>query len=139
MLRTEVYAIRAKIEAVAQHIPENSSYEFLWMYPAWNATESYISGFICQHDNKIWKCRQNHTAQANFAPSVNTSSLWELIPPPNETGTQGNPIAYSLGMTLEEGKYYTQNNVLYLCIRNSGGPLYHDLSALINNYVEVVE
>ena len=35
-------------------------------------------------------------------------------------------------------QYYKQSGVLYRCIRSSGQPLYHDLSALVGNYVEVV-
>jgi hypothetical protein len=41
-------------------------------------------------------------------------------------------------MEVYKGLYYTQYDVLYLGIRDSGQPLYHDLSALVGSYVEVV-
>jgi hypothetical protein len=41
-------------------------------------------------------------------------------------------------MEIFKGKYYIQNDVVYLCTRDSGQPLYHDLSALVGSYVEVV-
>ena len=55
-----------------------------------------------------------------------------------EEGTRENPIAYSTGMEIFNGKYYIQNEVVYLCNRDSGAPLYHDLANLVGLYVTVV-
>lgn len=55
-----------------------------------------------------------------------------------EYGTLENPIEYTSGITLENGKYYIQNNVTYLCNRDSGNPVYHNLSDLVGLYVEAV-
>lgn len=41
-------------------------------------------------------------------------------------------------MALENGKYYTQSNVVYLCNRDTGNPVYNQLSDLVGLYVEVV-
>lgn len=65
----------------------------------------------------------------------------EVVKPeePNEEGTLENPIAYEVGVTpLENGKYYIENDVVYLCNR-SEAVVYHNLSALVNLYVTVVE
>jgi hypothetical protein len=51
-----------------------------------------------------------------------------------EEGSLENPIAYSIGMVVYNGKYYKQNDVVYLCTRDSGNALYHDISALIGTY-----
>jgi hypothetical protein len=40
-------------------------------------------------------------------------------------------------MTLDEGKYYREDGVTYLCTRNSGTPIYHSLASLVGLYVEV--
>ena len=136
MTREKALKIRTKLESTAQHIPEIEAYEVLWMYPIWSTENTYTAGKIWQHADKLWRCRQNHKGQALYEPSINTAALWELIPLPNEEGTSNNPINYAPGMTLEEGKYYTQYNILYICIRDSISPVYHDLSALIGLYVE---
>lgn len=47
-------------------------------------------------------------------------------------------IPYDNNMELEQGKYYTQDDVLYLCTRDSGQALTHNLSELVGLYVEVV-
>ena len=41
-------------------------------------------------------------------------------------------------MALESGKYYSQDNVTYLCNRDTGNPVYHALSELVGLYVERV-
>lgn len=41
-------------------------------------------------------------------------------------------------MEIFNGKYYTQDGVLYLCTRDSGQALTHNLSELVGLYVEVV-
>ena len=46
------------------------------------------------------------------------------------------PIPYEGNMVLENGKYYTQDNVKYLCTRDTVNPVTHDLKDLIGLYVE---
>lgn len=40
-------------------------------------------------------------------------------------------------MEIFKDKYYTQNDVLYICTRDSGQALTHDLSSLVGLYVNV--
>lgn len=42
-------------------------------------------------------------------------------------------------MALENGKYYTQNGVVYLCNRDTVNPVYNALADLVGVYVEVAE
>lgn len=53
-------------------------------------------------------------------------------------GTQEDPIPYTPPMEIFKDKYYTQNDILYKCTRDSGIPLSHDLSALVGLYVEII-
>ena len=53
------------------------------------------------------------------------------------TGTAEDPIKwFGGGLAIEEGKYYTQNGIIYVGIASSGIPVYGDLSSLAT-YVEV--
>ena len=127
--------IRERLERAAQHIPEVEAYDVVWLYPRWTEDGQYAMGKVWEYNEKLYRCRQAHSGQVGYEPP-NTPALWELIPLPNEEGTSDNPINYAPGMILEEGKYYTQYNILYICIRDSISPVYHDLSALIGLYVE---
>jgi hypothetical protein len=53
-------------------------------------------------------------------------------------GSLENPIPYEGNMALEEGKYYQQSGVVYLCTRDTGVPVYNALKDLVGIYVEAV-
>lgn len=96
-------------------------------------------GYRFRYGDKLWRTEQpTYTFVAHYIPGApGTESLFSVI---NEThaGTLEDPIPYDRNMEIFKGKYYIQNDVVYLCIRDSGQPLYHDLSALVGSYVEVV-
>ena len=76
------------------------------------------------------------TIQAHYPPGVGTESLYTRIDETHD-GTKYDPIPYNGNMALQSGKYYTQNNILYLCNRDTGNPVYNALSELVGLYVEV--
>ena len=69
--------------------------------------------------------------------SESTESLYTRIDEQHD-GTKYDPIPYDGNMALQSGKYYTQNNILYLCNRNTVNPVYNALAELVGLYVEVV-
>lgn len=107
-------------------------------YPQWSADSVEVKkGERYQCDNLLWEVIQNHTTQELWKPSLETASLWKVVDE-EHTGTQEDPIPYNPPMEIFKDKYYTQNEVLYKCTRNSEIPLSHDLSALVGIYVETV-
>jgi hypothetical protein len=106
----------------------------LSFYPAWASGVSYAVGYKVQHNGKLWRVLQAHTAQTGWEPE-NAASLWAQI---NEThsGSADDPILYDGNMTLEAGKYYLQDGVIYLCIRDTENPVYNALAELVGLYVE---
>lgn len=94
-------------------------------------------GKIVSHNDRLWRVRQEHTALKEYEPSLATASLYEVIEKEHE-GTLEDPIPYMPPMEIFEGKYYVENDILYLCTRSSGTALSHNLSDLINIYVEMV-
>lgn len=105
-------------------------------YDAWTTDKAYKVGDRVEWDGKLWKCRQAHTAQENWKPSINTASLWEAINVEN-AGTLEDPIPYDQTMTVYNGKYYLEEGIIYKCIRDSGQPLYAACASLVGNYFEV--
>lgn len=92
---------------------------------------------IVKTTDGLWRVRQEHKAQKHYAPSIHTASLYERIVK-DHAGTESDPIPYAPPMEIFNGKYYTQDGVLYLCTRDSGQALTHNLSELVGLYVEVV-
>ena len=110
------------------------------LYPEWQSFigKSLDTGFKVLYEGRLYKVRQPIAVVLdNQAPSQLTAALYEEI---NETasGTIDDPIPYNGNMELFEGLYYSQNGVTYKCIRSTGQAVYHDLSALVGIYVEMI-
>ena len=104
------------------------------------AEKTVDRGYRFRYGNSLWRTEQpKYTFVPHQIPGAQgTESLFSIIDE-SHAGTLEDPIPYNRNMEIFKGKYYIQNDVVYLCIRDSGQPLYHDLSALVGSYVEVVE
>lgn len=118
-------------------LEDKDALEVLELYPQWQSGKNYAVGDRVRYDGKLWKVVQGHTSQDSWKPDV-AVSLFTQVQAGSQQGTIDNPIEYSLNMELIEGKYYVQDGVLYKCIRALAQSVW-DLSALVGNYVEVVE
>lgn len=135
--------LRPVIEQASQSLEDSVALTAVELFPKWKELVDkgveVDEGFRFQHDNKLYRTEQpKYIFVAHYVPgSVGTESLFSKV---DEThaGTLEDPIPYETNMEIYEGMYYSQNGVIYLCIRDSGIPLQHDLSALVGNYVEVV-
>ena len=98
------------------------------------------NGYRFRYGDSLYRTEQpKYTFVAHYVPGTQgTESLFSII---DEThaGTLEDPIPYDGNMEIFKGKYYEQNGVKYLCIRDSGIPLYNDLANLVDIYVEVAE
>lgn len=107
------------------------------LHKEWKVGESVEVGYRRQYGDLLYKCRQAHTTQADWTPDK-TPAMWEVIDE-EHAGTQDDPIPYSTGMQLYNGKYYTEDGKLYLCNRDTGQAVYNKLAELVGLYVEAVE
>lgn len=87
-------------------------------------------------DNLFRTLQDNLLIQEQWIPGEGTESIYVRI---DEThaGTREDPIPYNGNMILESGKYYIQDEIIYLCNRNTEIAVYHPLSELVGIYVEV--
>ena len=116
-------------------VDDNTALRMVEFYPEWSAGQAYTAGYKAHRGGKLWRCLQAHTAQTGWEPE-NAASLWTEICESHD-GTKYDPIPYNGNMALQSGKYYTQNNILYLCNRDTGQPVYNALAELVGLYVEV--
>ena len=130
------------LTANTMSISDNDALSVKSIYPSW---ESFIGKQLEKdmkvlYDGKLFKVVQTHTAQSDWYPSISTASLFTEIVE-DHAGTLEDPIPYPAdgNMVIYNGKYYIENNIVYLCIRDSQQPLYTSLSSVVNNYVQVIE
>ena len=126
--------------SASEALQVQSWYPILYETEGYKEGDAIVMGARVQYDGKLYAAMQDHTITSAFAPSIHTASLWcEVVEESAEVGTLENPIPYEGNMALENGKYYSQDGVVYLCVRDSGAPLYNALRDLVGIYVEVVE
>lgn len=107
------------------------------LFPTWQSKigVQVNQGDRLYFDDKLYKVQQTHIPQTDWRPDT-TASLYVQVVAESEAGTIDNPIQYEVNMELVKGKYYTENNVKYLCIRELAQSVWH-LADLVGNYVEV--
>ena len=135
------YTIVEKLKQLAQaqvaQQTDEEALENIELFPTWKELigKTVEIGTRLFHDNRLWKVRQTHTVQEEWKPDVATSLYVQVVA--DDAGTIDNPIAYEVGMELVEGKYYIEEGIEYLCIRELAQSVWH-LADLVGNYVEVV-
>ena len=136
MKRSEALNLRKHIENAVQSLPDTAALEAVVLHPVWKFGIAYTVGYKAQHNGRLWRCRQAHTSQEGWEPD-NVPALWEEICETHD-GTLADPIPYEGSMALENGKYYSQDGVVYLCTRDTVNPVYNPLRELVGLYVKEV-
>lgn len=135
--------LRPVIEQASQSLEDAVALTAVELFPNWKelvkAGQTVLKGFRFQHDGKLYRTEQpEYTFVEHYVPgTAGTESLFSKVDETHK-GTIDDPIPYDGNMEIFKGLYYVQNGVLYLCTRDSGQPMYHDLNNLIGIYVEVV-
>lgn len=109
------------------------------LFPLWSPdSEAYAVGDRVWYQASLYKCVQAHTSQSTWNPK-DAVSLWANVSEESQEadGSREHPYAWTSGMESYEGFYYTEDSVLYLCTRSSGGPLYYRIADLIGIYFQV--
>lgn len=136
MKRSHAYKLRAMIEKASASLDDADALAAVELFPAWHTDTAYTVGIRVRYGDKLYKCVQAHTSQADWAPDV-TPALWTEVAKPGQGDTPENPIPWVWGLEIFTGKYYEQDGVIYHGIRDSGVGIFADLSDLVGNYVEV--
>lgn len=145
--------LRPVIEKASQSLEDAVALTAVELFPIWKElvektkkaekegkVEKVQKGFRFQYSGKLYRTEQpEYTFVEHYVPGAEgTESLFSKVDE-SHAGTIDDPIPYEKNMEIFKGLYYTQYEVLYLCIRGSDQPLQHDLSVLVGHYVEVVE
>lgn len=130
--------LKAAIDNVAASATDEIAVKSAILYEEWNGdSKTYKEGQRLNYSGSLYKVLQDHTSQDDWTPDLVTS-LFSRIDE-EHSGTKEDPIPYYANMEVFRGKYYTEDSVLYKCIRDSGIALQNKAADLVNNYFEVVE
>lgn len=116
--REQAVLLRKLIEKMSADLTDDEAYTAPQLFPAWKLT-TYAVGDRVQYDNRLYKCLQSHTAQADWTPDTAVSLWVEVSDPsvefPDWKQPAGAQDAYSKGDKVTyNGKHYVSlvdNNV----------------------------
>lgn len=130
--------IKAQINSV--EIDDKTSLRMLDYYPIWQDLigQTASQGFKFTYNGKLYKVIQSHTLSESWVPDNGTESLYTRIDEEHD-GDLYDPVPYEGNMVLVNGKYYTQDNVVYLCFRDTVNQVNNPLSELVEIYVKIVD
>lgn len=128
---------------VAQELADDGALKVKAIYPTWDELvkqkfTAKDAGYKFTHQDVLYKTiKPGQQFQAQWVPGQGTESIFIRI---DEThaGTQEDPIPYHVNMEVLQGKYYTEDGILYKCTRNSGQALHNKAAELVGHYFEVV-
>jgi hypothetical protein len=121
-------------------VDDNTALRMKEFYPTFDSLVGHEveKDFKFTHNGKLWKVAQPKlTIQSHYPPSVGTESMYTEVCE-THSGELTDPIPYDGNMALENGKYYIQEDVIYLCIRDTVNPVYNALADLVGVYVEII-
>lgn len=79
--REKAYALRKLIERMSAELTDEEAYEAPELFPMWQI-KTYETGDRVQYGGNLYKCLQNHTAQADWTPDT-AVSLWVRVDDPS--------------------------------------------------------
>lgn len=135
--RAKALQLRRLIEKASVSLSDTDALNGIELFSHWDGDgHEYAVGDRVSYDGTLYKCRQAHTSQSIYTPDM-IPALWEVVAPEGKGDSPDNPIEYDQSMAIEKGKFYVENDVVYICTRNSVNPLYTALANVIGNYVEI--
>lgn len=109
-------ALRPLIEKAAVSLPDKNAVDAVELFPAWAADKTYAADERIRYKEKLYRCVQAHTSQADWTPDV-APALWAKVAKPGEipvwvqpTGAQD---AYRIG---DKVHYPGKEDPVYICV-----------------------
>ena len=83
MKRSKLLALRALIEKAAVSLDDEDALEAVELFPAWAVGKAYATDERIRSGEKLYRCVQAHTSQADWTPDK-TPALWTEVARPGE-------------------------------------------------------
>lgn len=109
-----------RIDTELANLDDTVALEVTALYPAWTTDVSYTADERVQYGEKLYRCVQSHTSQADWTPDA-TPALWAKVAKPGEIPVWKQP-------TGAQDSYMAGDKVHY---PDEGDPVY--VSAVDNN------
>lgn len=112
MKRSQALKLRSMIEKASVFLDDSDALEAVELFPMWQTDTAYTAGIRVRYDDKLYRCDQSHTSQADWTPDK-TPALWTVISLdewPEWVQPTGAQDAYALNAKVShKGDHWTSN------------------------------
>lgn len=109
----EIKKLRAMIEKAAASLDDSDALESVLLFPVWQTDTAYTVGIRVRYAEKLYKCVQAHTSQADWTPPT-TPALWTEVAEPGTIPVWKQPTgAQDAYMTGDKVHYPTKDDPVY--------------------------
>lgn len=106
--------LRPIIEKAAESLPDEDALEAVELFPIWATDTAYTADERVSYADKLYRCVQAHTSQAEWTPDA-TPALWTEVPKPGEIPVWKQPTgAQDAYMRNDEVHYPTKDDPVYI-------------------------
>lgn len=83
MTLTKAYTLRRLIEKASASLPDEDALDAVELFPVWVVGADYTVDARVRYGDKLYRCEQAHTSQADWTPDK-TPALWTEVAKPGE-------------------------------------------------------
>lgn len=111
--RAKAHQLRAMIEKASVSLPDEDALEAVELFPVWQTDTAYEKGIRVRYADKLYRCEQSHTSQADWTPDQ-TPALWTEVAKPGEIPVWKQPTgAQDAYMTGDKVHFPTKDDPVY--------------------------
>ena len=106
--------LRQMIEKASVSLDDTDALEAVELFPNWQTDTAYTLDIRVRYGEKLYKCVQAHTSQADWTPDQ-TPALWTEVAKPGEIPVWRQPTgAQDAYMTGDKVHYPTETDPVYV-------------------------
>jgi hypothetical protein len=114
MKKSHAFKLRTMIEKAAASLPDEDALEAVELFPIWAIGVDYAVDQRVRYEDKLYRCVQGHTSQAEWKPPA-VPALWTEVAKPGEIPVWKQPTgAQDAYMTGDKVHYPTADDPVYV-------------------------
>lgn len=111
--RQKARELRQMIEKASASLTDTDALDAVELFPVWQTDTAYTVGIRVRYGDKLYRCEQAHTSQADWTPDK-TPALWTEVAKPGEIPVWKQPTgAQDAYMTGDKVHYPAKDDAVY--------------------------
>lgn len=109
MKREHAYKLREMMHKSSAFLNDEDALEAVELFPAWAVGVAYSADERIRYGEKLYRCVQAHTSQAEWTPDV-TPALWAEVAKPGEIPVWKQPTGVQDAYNMGDRVWYPEKN-----------------------------